>query len=198
MGLFRTQPRTLQADLRVVRKSATRTAFMVILLVSGVVPAVTFLFGGAGATAGASLNEQLSPLWGACLHTYPLTLAIAVITFSRKQKWFRFGKWFFAASVIVACASFSNGIAQWTGHSLIERANVLGDYSNPVFALLGNGVNYFFGFYETYGFAPFLASILVGTFAGSQASRLSRHVPRDFHEAGGLVSELVASRKRVA
>lgn len=197
MGLFNSKPRTLKGDLRVARKSAMRTGFLVILLVSGVVPAVTFLFGGA-TSAESSLGEQLSPLWGVCLHTYPLTLAIAMITFSRKQKWFRVGKWFFAASVIVAAASFSNSMAQWTGHTLIERANVLGDYSNPVFALLGNGVNYFFGFYETYGFAPFLASILVGTFAGSQASRLSRHVPRDLNEAGGLVSELVASRKHAA
>ena len=197
MGLFNSKPRTLKGDLRVARKSAMRTAFMVILLVSGIVPAATFLFGGAG-SAEASLATQLSPIWGVCLHTYPLTLAIGLITFSRKQKWFRFGNWFFAASVMVACASFSNALAQWTGHSLVERANVLGDYSNPVFALLGNGVNYFFGFYETYGLGPFLASILVGSFAGSQASRLSQHVPRDLQEAGGIVTELVASRKKAA
>ena len=197
MGFFQSQPNTLKKDLRVARRSAMRTAFIVILLVSGVVPAVTFLFGGSG-NAELSFADRLSPLWGVCLHTYPLTLSVAVITFSRKQKWFRFGKWFFAASVMMAGASLSNGLSQWTGHSLIERANVIGEYNNPIFGILGGGINYFFGFYETYGFAPFVASILVGSFAGSIASRFSRHVPRDLKQATGVVSEIVASRRTAA
>jgi len=198
MGFFDSKPKTLKQDLRSARKSAMRTGFFVILLVSGIVPAFTFLFGGGGEDS-LSRTDQLSALSGILLHTYPFTLAIAIITYSRKQKWFRFGKWFFAALVIIAGATLSNSLSQWTGHNLIEKANVVGDYSNPVFGILGGGVNYFFGFYQNYGWATFLASILVGTFAGSTASRLSRHVPKDIKSsAEGLVRELVAQHRNAA
>lgn len=198
MAFFNSQPKTLKQDLRATRKSATRTGFLVILLVSGIVPAFTFLLGG-GENESSSLSHQLSALSGILLHTYPFTLAIAIITYSRKQKWFRFGKWFFAALVIIAGATLSNSLSQWTGHALIEKANVVGDYSNPVFGILGGGINYFFGFYQNYGWAPFLASLLVGGFAGSTASRLSRHVPRDIKSsAEGVVRELVQRHRNAA
>jgi hypothetical protein len=193
-----TSPPTLRQDLRATKKSAIRTAFFVVLLISGVVPAFTFLFGGSGA-GELSLTKQLSPLWNVFLHTYPLTLAIGVITYSRKQKWFRFGKWPFAAATIFLAATVSNSLGQLTGHAPIEPASIAGEYENPVFAIPATALNLFFGFYEQYGFAPFIASILVGMFAGSTASRLSRHVPKDVKSsAEGLVRDLVESQKRVA
>lgn len=192
----KSKPRTLRQDLRTTRKSAIRTSFMVILLVAGVVPAFTFMFGGGGA-AELSMKEQLSPLWNVFLHTYPLTLAIGIITYSRKQKWFRFGKWPFAAATIFLAATVSNSLGQLTGHAPIEPASIAGEYQNPLLSIPATAINLFFGFYEQYGFAPFVASILVGMFAGSTASRLSRHVPKDVKSsAEGLVRDLVEKQKK--
>jgi len=198
----KSNPRTLRQDLRTTKKSAFRTAFFVVLLISGVVPAFTFLFGGSG-SAELSLKEQLSPLWEVFLHTYPLTLAIGIITYSRKQKWFQqwlgLGKWPFAAATIFLAAAVSNSLGQLTGHATIEPASIAGEYENPLFSIPATAVNLFFGFYEQYGFAPFVASILVGMFAGSTASRLSRHVPKDVKSgAEDLVRDLVEKHKRVA
>jgi len=199
MPFFRTKkPKTLQQELRATRKSAVRTAFFVVLLISGVVPAFTFLFGFSG-SAQASMTEQLLPFWNVFLHTYPLTLAIAVITYSRKQKWFGFGQWPFAASTIFFAATVSNTLGQWTGHAPIEPANVAGEYENLLLSVPATGINLFFGFYANYGFAPFAASLLVGMFAGSAASRLSRHVPRDVKStATELVKDLVDRQKERA
>lgn len=201
MPFFKSKPRTLKQDLRATRKSAMRTAFLVVLLVSGIVPAFT-LFVGSSSTEQLSMADRLSPLWDVFLHTYPLTLAIAVIAYSRQQKWLRWGKWFFAASVIVAGATLSNTLSTWTGHAPIEQANVFGDFENPLFGIPAAGINYFFGFYKHYGAGPFLASLLVGVFAGTTASRLGRYVPHDSEEvkssATTLVKELVNSRRRAA
>jgi len=125
-------------------------------------------------------------------------LAIGIISYSRKQKWLRFGNWIFAASVIFLAATVSNTLSQWTGHGMIEPASVVGRYENPLLGFPAAGINFFFGFYEHYGFAPFLASILVGMFAGSAASRLSRHVPADVKSSAGLVRDLVEANNRAA
>ena len=83
MNFFKPKPetKTLQQDLRATKKSAMRTAFFVVLLISGVVPAFTFMF---GSTSEAQLSQggQLSPLWNVFVHTYPLTVAIGIITLS--------------------------------------------------------------------------------------------------------------------
>ena len=52
------------------------------------------------------------------------------------------------------------------------------------------------GFYQQYGFRTFLASLLVGVYAGTTAGRFLRHVPKNRSAAVGLARELVdASRK---
>ena len=201
MSLFKSKPRTLRQDLRATRKSAIRTAFFVVLLVSGIVPAFTLLFGSSEGVE-LSMTDRVSPIWDVFIHTYPLTLAIAVITYSRKQKWLRWGKWFFAASVIVLGATLSNTLSEFTGHATIEQANIFGDFKNPLFGIPAAGFNYFIGFYNHYGAGPFLASLLVGIFAGKTASRLGRYVPHDEQQvkssATALVKELVDSRRRAA
>jgi len=192
MRLSKTKrPPTLRQDLKATRKSAVRTAFVVALLISGIVPAFSLLF----ASNEEPVGNSLMPLWTAFVHTYPLTASIAVITFSRQQKWFRWGKWFFAASVIIAGATISNSLGELTGHAAIEQASVAGQYKNPLFAIPAAGINYFIGFYQLYGPGPFLASLVVGIFAGKTASRFSRHVPRDVKSsAKKLVEELVENR----
>ena len=91
--MFRRPPKpvTLADDIRVTRKSGIRTAILVTLLVSGIVPAFSMFWGGQ---EGVPFTSHLSKLASVVLHTYPLTVAIAVITLSRKQKWLRWGKWF--------------------------------------------------------------------------------------------------------
>ena len=83
------KPVTLADDIRVTRKSGIRTEIFVTLLVSGIVPALSMLVGGQD---GVPFTLHLSKLVSVVLHTYPLTVAIAVITLSRKQKWLRWGK----------------------------------------------------------------------------------------------------------
>ena len=184
--------------MRATRKSAIRTAFFVVLLISGIVPAFAMLFGSYDVDRFA-VGDHWSPLWEAFIHTYPLTLAIAVITYSRKQKWFRWGKWFFAASVIIAGATLSNSVSGWTGHAMIEPSGTFEDYRSPMFRIPAMGANYFIGFYYIYGMGPFLASLIVGMFAGSTASRLSQHLPDDARaSAQQLVRELFTERDRAA
>ena len=117
--MFRRTPKpvTLADDIRVTRKSGIRTAIYVTLLVSGIVPAFSMLVGGQ---ENVPFTAHLSKLASVVLHTYPLTVAIAVITLSRKQKWLRWGKWFFAASIVTLCASLGNAIGEVTGLSLIH------------------------------------------------------------------------------
>ena len=77
--MFRRTPKpvTLTDDIRVTRKSGIRTAILVTLLVSGIVPAFSMFWGGQ---EGVPFTSHLSKLASVVLHTYPLTVAIAVIT----------------------------------------------------------------------------------------------------------------------
>lgn len=191
-------PPTLRNDLRATRKSAIRTSFFVVLLISGIVPAFSMLF-GTYETERFALGDHWSPLWHALLHTYPLTLAIALITYSRKERWFRWGKWFFAASVMIAGATLSNSLSGWIGNELIEPSSTFADYRNPLFGIPAMGANYFIGFYNHYGASTFLAALFVGTFAGSTASRFSKHVPDDYRKsAKEIVRELVNQHNQAA
>ncbi len=188
--MFRRTPKpvTLADDIRVTRKSGIRTAMMVTLLASGIVPAFTMLTGGQ---EGLPFSAHLSKLGSVVLHTYPLTVAIAVITLSRKQKWLRWGKWFFAASIVTLCASMGNAIGEFTGHGMVQPAAVFSAHSNPLFGIPAACVNNLAGFYKAYGFGTFVAAVLVGTYAGTTASRFLRHVPKDRSEAIALAQSLV-------
>ena len=82
------------------------------------------------------------------------------------------------------------------GHGAIQPANIFDHHSNPLFGIPANGINYLAGFYQQYGFRTFLASLLVGVYAGTTAGRFLRHVPKNRSAAVGLARELVdASRK---
>ena len=192
--MFRRTPKpvTLTDDIRVTRKSGIRTAILVTLLVSGIVPAFSMFW---GSQEGVPFTSHLSKLASVVLHTYPLTVAIAVITLSRKQKWLRWGKWFFAASVVTLCASLGNAIGEVTGHGVVEPAMILGAHSNPIFGIPAACINNLAGFYREYGFGTFVAAILVGTYAGTTASRFLRHVPKERREAIALAQSLVDIRR---
>ena len=192
--MFRRTPKpvTLADDVRLTRKSGIRTAIYVTLLVSGIVPAFSILVGGQD---DLPFTSHLSKLASVVLHTYPLTVAIAVITLSRKQKWLRWGKWFFAASIITLCASLGNAIGEVTGHGVVEPAMIFGAHSNPIFGIPAAGFNNLAGFYREYGFGTFLAAILIGTYAGTTASRFLRHAPKDRSSAIALAKSLVDIRR---
>ncbi len=185
---------SLRGDLHAAKKSGVRTAILVTLLVSGVVPALHMIF--PSSEQPIPFSQHLSQLASVVLHTYPLTLAIALITLSRRQKWLTWGKWFFAAMVVVIFGAMGNTVGEFIGHGAIQPASIFDHHSNPLFGIPANGINYLAGFYQQYGFRTFVASLLVGTYAGSTATRFLRHVPKDRSAAVGLARELVdASRK---
>ena len=189
------KPVTLSDDIRKTRKKGVRTAIFVTLLVSGIAPAVSMFFTDQSDVPFAVYAQQM---WAVVLQTYPLTVAVAIITLSRKQKWIRWGKWVFAASVIAACAAVGNSLGEFTGHGTVQPAQIFNDPSNPVFGVPAAGVNYLGGFYSAYGFRTFLASILVGVFAGSTASTFMRYVPKEKRGVFELAQELNDARRRVA
>lgn len=185
----------LRSEIRSIRKSGIRTAFVVLLLISGFTPALCLLFARG---SDASLVEQLQPVWSVFVHTYPLTIAIAVITFSRKRKMLRWGRWFFALAVIALGATIGNLFGEFTGSGIVEASNTFGDYRNPLFSIPAAGANYFIGFYEHYGARTFFAAIIIGSFAGSVANRMVGFVPKDVNGAATLVAEIAESRRRAA
>ena len=195
--MFRRNPKpvSLSDDIRTTRKKGFRTALFVTLLVSGITPAVSMLFAGQ---SDVPFSVYTSQMWSVVLQTYPLTVAVAIITLSRKQKWIRWGKWVFAASVIAACAAIGNSLGEITGHGTVQPAQLINDPSNPVIGVPAAGVNYLAGFYSAYGFRTFLASILVGVFAGSTASTFMRHIPKEKQDVMQFAQELNDARQRVA
>ncbi len=189
------KPVSLSDDLRTTRKKGVRTAILVTLLISGFAPAVSMFFWDQSDIPFSIYARQM---WTVVLQTYPLTVAVAIITLSRKQKWLRWGKWVFAASVIAACAAVGNSLGEVTGHATVQPGQLINDPSNPVLGVPAAGVNYLAGFYSAYGFRTFFASILVGVFAGSTASTFMRHVPKERRDVIDLAQELNDARQRVA
>ena len=186
---------TLSEDIRTVRKSGIRTAILVTLLVSGVVPAVSMLFGGQ---EGVPFSAHLQQMGSVVLHTYPFTVAIAMITLCRQQKWFMFGKWFMAASIILLSASLGNVIGQFTGYGAVQPVQVFEPSSNPIFGIPVVVLNLLAGFYKAYGLRTFLASLFVGIYAGRSASRFLQHIPSDRSGAIELAKDLVDMRRDAA
>jgi len=162
---------TLVADLRAARKSGIRTAILVTLLVSGVVPALC-MFWQSGDNQ-LSFVDQIRTMCAVTLHTYPLTIAVAIITVSRQQKWFhmRIGGWCFAGAAIIFCASISNLISHSTGTGYIAPAQIMQEHRNSIWSLPATAVNATGGFYNAYGFRTFTASLLIGIYAGVTANR---------------------------
>jgi len=201
-GLFSKRPKpaqgTLTADLRAARKSGVRTAILVTLLVSGVTPALCMFWqnGDSQLTFVAHLKTMVT----VTLQSYPLTLAVAVIVVSRRQKWFqmRVGRWCFACSVIVFSAAISNFASQLTGEGFIAPAQLMQDRPNSPWGIPAAVVNTIGGFYQAYGFGMFAASLLIGSYAGVSASRLLGHVPRSKSEAVELAGELIRARNKAA
>ena len=189
---------TLASDLRAARKAGLRTAILVTLLVSGVVPALC-MFWQTG-DSQLPLVDQLKTMFAVTLHTYPLTLAVAIITISRRQKWFRMriGSLCFAGAAIVFCAALANLFSQWTGTGFIAPAQIMQEHRNSVWSMPAAAVNATGGFYQAYGFGTFIASVLIGTYAGATANRFLSHVPKSTPEATELARALVGSRNRAA
>ena len=93
------------------------------LLVSGVVPALHMIF--PSSEQPIPFSQHLQQIGSVVLHTYPLTLAIALITLSRRQKWLTWGKWFFAAMVVVIFGAMGNKVGEVMGHGAIQPADIL-------------------------------------------------------------------------
>ena len=189
---------TLAADLRAARKSGVRTAILITLLMSGVTPALCMFW----QTGDSQLPfvAHLKTMLAVTLQSYPLTLAVAIIVVSRQLKWFhgRIGRWCFAGSVIVFSAAISNIASQLTGTGFIAPAQLMQEHPNSAWGIPAAVVNTIGGFYQTYGFGMFAASLLIGSYAGVWASRLLKHVPRSKTEATGLALELVRTRNQAA
>jgi len=87
--------------------------------------------------------DQLKTMFAVTLHTYPLTLAVAIITISRRQKWFRMriGSWCFAGAAIVFCAALANLVSQWTGTGYIAPAQIMQEHQNSAWSMPAAAVN---------------------------------------------------------
>ena len=199
-GIFSKKKKTtegaLSADLRAARKSGLRTAILVTMLVSGGVPALC-MFWQSG-DSQLSFVGQLKTVFAVTLHTYPLTLAVAIITISGRQKWFRMrmGRWCFAGAAIIFCAAMANLISQWTGTGFIAPAQIMREHRDSLWRMPAAVVNATGGFYQAYGLRTFIASVLIGTYAGATAHRFLGHVPQSRPEATELARELINSTAR--
>ena len=189
---------SLAADLRAARKSGLRTAILVTLLVSGVVPALCMFWRNDGSQL--VFVDQLKMMFAVTLHTYPLTIAVAIITISRLQKWFpaRIGGWCFAGAAIIFCAAISNLIGHWTGTGYIAPAQIMQDNRGSIWGIPAAAINSIGGFYKAYGFGTFTASLLIGAYAGSTANRFLAHVPKSKREAAELAIDIVGKRNNKA
>ena len=189
---------SLAADLRAARKSGFRTAILVTVLVSGVVPALCMFW--QPADSQLSFLGQLKTVFAVTLHTYPLTLAVAIITISRRQEWFygRIGSWCFAGAAIILCATLANLVSQWTGTGYIAPAQIMQEHRDSLWRMPAAVVNAIGGFYQAYGLGTFVASILIGSYAGATAHRFLSHVPQSAPEATELARQLMEARNRAA
>lgn len=205
---FSRKKSAIEKDLRSIRRSAVRTMFLVVLLVSGVAPAFCMWWDYRGEVPW---QQQLISFWSVGLRTYPLTLSIAIIAMSRQLGWFKYGRIFFMGAVITAGAAIGDLGANLAGQQdhAVQGASVV-NTPNNVFGPLVNSFNYFvsyfhlgsllpqnsfarlFDYYTLYGFRYFLASVLVGSFAGRTAAKLIRHIPKktEFEEEPHREAEL--------
>lgn len=175
--MFFRKKTAIERDLQSIRRSAVRTMFLVVLLVSGAAPAVCMWW---DYRSNIPLQQQLSEFGNVAMRTYPLTLSIAIIAMSRRLGWFRYGRIFFMGAVITLGAGLGDLVANVTGNpdQTVEPASFIGSPDHIVFGPLVNSINYLGGYYQLYGARYFFAAILVGSLVGRSASKLLQHVPR--------------------
>ena len=166
---------SLSREIRAIRRSAFRTLFCVIFLVSGVAPAFCMWWDFRG---DVSWQQQLGTFWNVALRTYPLTLSIAIIAMSRQLGWFRYGRYLFMGAVITAGACLGDFVSTISGNGDqgVQAANFVSTPDNPVFGPVVNSFNYLIGYYQLYGARHFFAAILVGSFVGRTASKIVRKI----------------------
>ena len=223
----------LSKDLAATRKAGIRTAILVTVLVSGVVPAFCMMFSSGG--EGLPMMQYLEKMWSIALMTWPLTIVVAMLTICRKRGYLKFGNLFMATSILIFAASVGNAIGIFGGHETSQAAagnnsaayQFAGDqsfgqqqpgqaspfqaasfdgYANPsaypaanepsskptgsVSGFLKACLGFFTSYYEAYGMRTFLASVLVGIFAGSTANRFIDYVPKNRQETVGLAMDI--------
>ena len=207
----------LSQDLAATRKAGIRTAILVTVLVSGVVPAFCMMFSSAG--EGLPMMQYLQQMWSIALMTWPLTIVVAMLTICRQRGYLKFGNLFLATSILIFAASVGNAIGIFGGHETSQAATPnspfqsasFDGYANPtaypaamepaskskgsVSAFLGACLGFFTSYYEVYGMRTFLASILVGIFAGSTANRFIGYVPKNRQETVGLAMDIYETQK---
>ena len=168
------------------------TCAVVVLLTSGIAPALCWFF--VPVTAG----NPVSTLWQVGLRTYPLTLAIAFMTFCRHARVLRTSQVLRGALVIMAGISLSSVVHQWDAVVSGESIH-LTTIASDVMATLSKLVGQFGRFFREYGAAYFFASIAIGIFCGKTVSRLFPHLTKGVDLAVDEVKDLGAdAAKRVA
>lgn len=179
-----TEQNELMQELRQVRRSAFMTCAVVVLLTSGIAPALCWFF--VPVTAG----NPVSTLWQVGLRTYPLTLAVAFITFCRHARVLRTSQVLRGALVIMVGMSLSSVVQQWNtanvGGESIHLTQIAGDVAGTLSKLVGQLGRFF----REYGAAYFFASIAIGIFCGKTVSRLFPHLTKGVDLAVDEVRDL--------
>lgn len=170
------------------------------------------------ASEGLPFVQHLQQMWSIALMTYPLTIVVATLTILRKRGILNFGNLFLTMSIVIFCASVGNAIGVFGGHeaaaanaafkdnslnnfsqqfqsvALVDPANSVGNQTPSLLGLPAACLGFFTGHLKLYGFRTFMASVLVGVFAGSTANRFLAHVPKNRRESIGLAKEIYESR----
>ena len=203
---------SLSRDIAATRKAGIRTAILVALLVSGVVPAFCMMFNPA--SEGLPFVQHLQQMWSIALTTYPLTIVVAALTILRKRGILNFGNLFLTISIVIFCVSVGNTIGVFGGHESATNTvasfngqNQLANFGQPVEPTDSNAptllglpaacLGFFTSYLKLYGFRTFMASVLVGMFAGSTANRFLYHVPKNGRETVGMAKEIYETHRRM-
>lgn len=201
---------SLSSDIAATRKAGIRTAILVALLVSGIVPALCMMLNPVG--DGVPFVQHLQQMWSIALMTYPLTIVVAALTILRKRGILNFGNLFLTMSILIFCASVGNAIGVFGGHEASASQapfneqnqfasyasdNAVGSEGPTVLGLPAACLGFFTSYLQLYGLRTFIASILVGVFAGGTANRFLRHVPKNSGETIGLAKEIYESHRRM-
>jgi len=165
------------------------------------------------ASEGLTFIQQMQQMWSIALMTYPLTIVVAALAILRQRGILNFGNLFLTMSIVIFCISVGNSIGVFGGHetakveasfadqnqlaAISESGNSVSGSSPTLMGLPAACLGFFTSYFKLYGFRTFMASILVGVFAGSTASRFLRHVPKNSRETVGLVKEIYDSRRQM-
>lgn len=208
--MTRANRNSLSSDLAATRKAGIKTAILVTLLVSGIVPAVCMMFNPA--SDGLPFVQHLQQMWSIALMTYPLTIVVAALTILRKRGILNFGNLFLTMSIIIFCVSVGNTIGVFGGHEVAAHQSAFSNQAPYAAYEAGNSVvkesptllglpaaclGFFTSYLKLYGIRTFLASVLVGVFAGSTASRFLHHIPTNSDETVGLAKEIYETHRQM-